>query len=83
MHLQRKVYETRAQKVGDFAIGVGLMIGINAVIGVLLVLLTGGMGAFSSPPGTNAPCTFPACATPSHRAVFTAPLTITVPPCSA
>lgn len=36
MKLNRKVYETRAEKQKDFAIGVGVFIGLNALLGFLL-----------------------------------------------
>ena len=38
MKLKKKVYETRLEKQKDFAIGVGVFIGLN----VLLILLSGG-----------------------------------------
>ncbi|MGC1377655.1 MAG: hypothetical protein WA821_15580 [Anaerolineales bacterium] len=53
MSPQRKIYETRSQKTGDFFIGVGLMIGMNVIIGLLLDLLLVGMGAFSGAAGTT------------------------------
>jgi len=43
MSLQRKVYETRSQKVADFLIGVGLMIGVNAVFYIIAMILASGM----------------------------------------
>lgn len=49
MKLERKVYENRAEKVGDFFIGVALCIGLNIVLWVaatLLGTLVGGL--FSS-----------------------------------
>ena len=54
MSLQRKVYETRSQRTVDLFIGVGLMIGMNVVIQLLLSLLITGMGAFSGATGTTA-----------------------------
>jgi len=36
MKLNRKVYETRTEKQKDFAIGVGVFIGLNALLGFLL-----------------------------------------------
>jgi len=45
MRFQRKVYETRSQKVGDFFLGVGLIIGIDVVFGVILSL-SGGVGSW-------------------------------------
>jgi hypothetical protein len=51
MKLERKVYETRAQKVGDLFIGVGLMIGVNIVFGVISALLAGAFSSLSSDSG--------------------------------
>lgn len=45
MNLERKVYETRSQKVGDFFLGVGLFIAVNVVLGFILSL---GAGMFST-----------------------------------
>ena len=44
MNLERKVYETRSQKVGDFFLGVGLFIAVNVVLAFILSL---GAGMFS------------------------------------
>ncbi len=35
MHFERKVYETRSQKVGDFFLGIGLFIAVNIASGVI------------------------------------------------
>jgi len=49
MSPQRKIYESRSQKTGDFFIGVGLMIGVNVVFSVILALLAGmGSALFGS-----------------------------------
>jgi hypothetical protein len=39
MNLERKVYETRSQKVGDFFIGVGLCIGLNILLSMILTMI--------------------------------------------
>lgn len=57
MKLERKIYETRSQKVGDFFLGIGLFIGINVVFGAVMSFGLGLVSAlFSSisPDGTNA-----------------------------
>lgn len=36
MKLERKIYETRSQKVGDFLLGIGLFIAINVVFGAVM-----------------------------------------------
>ncbi len=35
MHFERKVYETRSQKVGDFFLGIGVFIATNIIFGVI------------------------------------------------
>jgi hypothetical protein len=52
MKLEHKIYETRAQKVGDFFIGVGLVIGVNIVFGVVSALLVGAFSSLSSDSGS-------------------------------
>jgi drug/metabolite transporter (DMT)-like permease len=44
MKLERKVYATRGEKVGDFVIGIGVWFGINIVLGFLLAF---GAGMFA------------------------------------
>jgi ABC-type amino acid transport system permease subunit len=48
MNLERKVYETRSQKVGDFFLGVGLSIGLNVALSLILSLATGGITSVTS-----------------------------------
>ena len=48
MKLERKIYETRSQKVGDFLLGIGLFIAINVVFGALMSFGLGLVSAFFS-----------------------------------
>ena len=48
MNLQRKIYETRSQKVGDFFIGVGLSIGLNVALSLILGFGLGMIGSIIS-----------------------------------
>jgi len=48
MYFERKVYETRSQKVGDFFLGIGLFIAVNIASGVISTLFTGIVVSMSS-----------------------------------
>ena len=76
MSPQRKVYETRTQKVGDFFIGVGLVIGVNVLFGIVLSLLVGMTSSLLS--GSNSSSAVASIGSMLSIVLYCAPLVVNI-----